>query len=270
MKNYLLVIFLLIFSVSKAEQNVKIYYEQVENEYKIFADNNESCPIGIKLDFSVTNLTIEGGNNNIYVVNALEKKQLLTTLKISKKRKAYKFSYESWTNYGNLNKSEYDENYVYDLPFKTSNRFKINQGYNGTFSHQNENALDFTMPVGTEIMAIREGIVIKVVEKNNKNCAKEECQKFNNLIIIYHSDGTFVEYTHIRQNGSKVKVGNKVAKGQLIGYSGNVGWSTGPHLHLVIFKQKLNKRETLKTKFRTGDGTKIEHLLEKEEYTRDY
>lgn len=270
MKNYLLVIFLLIFSVSKAEQNVKIYYEQVENGFKIFADNNESCPISIKLDFSVSNLTIEGGNNNIYVVNALEKKQLLTTLKISKKGKAYKFSYKYRTNYGNHNKSEYDENYVYDLPFKTSKTFKIYQGYKGTFSHQDENALDFTMPVGTDIMAIREGVVIKVVEKNNKNCGKEECKKFNNLIIIYHPDGTFAGYVHIRQNGSKVKVGDKVVRGQLIGYSGNVGWTTGPHLHLVIFKQKLNKRETLKTKFRTGDGTKIEYLLEKEEYARGY
>jgi len=42
----------------------------------------------------VTNLNIERGNNNIYVVKTKEKKQLLTSLKISKKGKAYKFSYK--------------------------------------------------------------------------------------------------------------------------------------------------------------------------------
>jgi len=270
MKNYLLLTFLLFTSLCNAKINVKIYYEQIENGYNIYADNDEFCPISIKIDFDVTNLNIERGNNNIYVVKTKEKKQLLTSLKISKKGKAYKFSYKYWTNYGIHNNKEYDKNYIYDLPFKTSNKFKIFQGYNGTFSHQNENSLDFRMPVGTELTAIREGVVIKVIERNNKNCGKEECKKYNNLILIYHSDGTFAEYSHIKQNGSKVKVGDKVSKGQLIGYSGNVGWSTGPHLHLVIFNQNIDNRETLKTKFKIGEGNKIEYLIEKEEYSKNY
>jgi murein DD-endopeptidase MepM/ murein hydrolase activator NlpD len=270
MKNYLLLAFLLITSLCQAKHKVKIYFEQIGNGYNIYADNDEFCPVSIKIDFSVTNLNIDGGNNNVYVVNAKVKKHLLTSLKISKNVKAYKFSYKYWTNYGKHNNNEYDKDYIYNLPFKTSNKFKLFQGYNGTISHQNKNSLDFTMPVGTEIMAIREGVVIKVVEKNNKNCGKEECKKYNNLIIIYHSDGTFAEYTHIKLNGSKVKVGDQVSKGQLIGYSGNVGWSTGPHLHLVIFKQNIDNRETLKTKFKTGDGNTIEYLVEKEEYSRNY
>lgn len=91
-----------------------------------------------------------------------------------------------------------------------------------------------------------------------------------NLIIIYHPDGTFAEYAHIKQNGSIVNIGDKVNQGEIIGYSGNVGWSTGPHLHLVVFLQKLNKRETLKTKFKTGNGDIIEYLGEKKEYIRNY
>ena len=270
MKNYLLLVFILKASICNAEHKIKIYFEQIENGYNIYADNEEFCPVSIKIEFTVTNLNIDGGNNNIYVVSAKDKKQLLTSLKVSKKGKAHKFSYKYWTSLGEHNNNEYDENYIYDLPFKSSNKFKIFQGYNGTFSHQNENALDFTMPVGTEILAAREGVVIKIIEKNNRSCSKAECKAYNNFIIIYHPDGTFAEYTHIKQNGSKVKIGDKVSKGQLIGYSGNVGWSTGPHLHLVIFKQKLENRETLKTKFKTGDGTEIEYLVENEEYSRNY
>ncbi|MDB9990051.1 M23 family metallopeptidase [Flavobacteriales bacterium] len=270
MKNYLLLTFILITSLCKAEHKVKIYYEQIENGYNIYADNDEFCPVSVKVDFNVTNLNINGGNNNVYVVNAKGKKQLLTSLKVSKNGKAYKFSFKYWTNYGKHNNKEYDNDYIYDLPFKTSNQFKIYQGYNGTFSHQNENSLDFTMPVGTELTAVREGVVIKVIEKNKKNCGKEECKKYNNLIIIYHPDGTFAEYAHVKHNGSKVKVGDKISKGQLIGYSGNVGWSTGPHLHLVVFNQNLENRETLKTKFKTGDGNTSEYLSEKKVYSRNY
>jgi murein DD-endopeptidase MepM/ murein hydrolase activator NlpD len=270
MKNYLLLAFLLITSLCKAEHKVKLYYEQIENGYNIYADNDEFCPVSIKIDFDVTNLNIDGGNKNVYIVNAKSQKQLLTYLTVSKNGKPYALSYKCLMNYGKHNNKKYDNDYIYDLPFKTLNGFELSQGYDGDFSHKNENSLDFTMPVGTELTAVREGIVIKVIDNNNKNCTKEECKKYNNSIIIYHPDGTFAEYAHIKQNGSKVKVGDNVLKGQLIGYSGNVGWSNGPHLHLVIFNQNLDKRETLKTKFKTGNGSNIEYLVEKKVYISNY
>jgi len=270
MKRYIFLILVTLTTVCKAENKVKIYYEKIENGYNIYADNLEYCPMSIKIDFKTTNLDIDGNNSNVYIIEPLQKKQLLTTLTVSKKGKAYKLSYKYLTNYGNHNNDKFDNEFAYNLPFLNSKSFNLYQGYNGKFSHQNENALDFTMPVGTEIAAIREGTVIKVVEKNSKSCKKEECKKYNNLIIIYHPDGTFAEYTHIKRNGSIVKVGDKVSQGQLIGYSGNVGWSTGPHLHLVVYLQKLNGRQTLETKFKTGNGNVIEYLAEKNEYTRNY
>jgi len=270
MKFYFLLSLVCISTICKAQQNVKIYYEQIEDGYNIYADNQEFCPVSIKIDFDITNLEISGGNNNMYVIEPLKKRELLTKLTVSKKGKAYKFNYKYWTNYGNHSNDKFDSDFVYNLPFSNSNSFKVHQGYNGNFSHQNENAIDFTMPIGTEITAIREGVVIKVVENNSKNCEKEECKKYNNLIIIYHPDGTFAEYTHIKRNGSIVNIGDKVDQGEIIGYSGNVGWSTGPHLHLVVFLQKLNKRETLETKFKTGNGDIIEYLAEKKEYSRNY
>lgn len=270
MKIYLLFTVIFIVSICQAQPNAKVYYEEFDNGYHFYADNEAYCPVSIKIDFSTTNLNIDDGNNNVYVINPQENKQLLTTLKVSNKRKANQFSYKSQIIYGDLTLDSYDKNYPYYLPFKSSNTFNIHQGYNGKLSHQNENALDFTMPIGTPITAVRKGIVVKVIDKNNKNCSKEECKKYNNLILIYHPDGTFAEYAHIIQHGSEVNVGERISKGQLIGYSGNVGWTTGPHLHLVIFKQSFNGRKTLKTKFKTGEGSKSEFLVEKKEYSRNY
>lgn len=76
---------------------------------------------------------------------------------------------------------------------------------------------------------------------------REECAKYNNYIVIFHSDGTFAEYRHIKMNGSMVKVGDRVEIGQLIAESGNVGYSKRPHLHFAVYLQKLKKTEKLKT-----------------------
>ncbi len=270
MKFKLLLPLLLFTLVCKAEHNVKIYFEPFEGGFHAYADNGEFCEMSVKIDFQLTNLEVEGENKAIYVLKPNNKKQLLTTLTFAIKGNPSKFTSRYWVNYGNHYSDEYDEHYEYFLPFGSSRAFVVYQGYFGDFSHQKEHALDFTMPVGTEINAIREGIVIKVVDSNSKNCDSEECKKFNNLIVIYHPDGTFAEYTHIKKNGSIVQVGDKVARGQKIGFSGNVGWSTGPHLHLVVYKQKLETRITIETKFKIGDGETAEVLVEKNKYSRNY
>ena len=88
--------------------------------------------------------------------------------------------------------------------------------------------------------------------------------------MIHHNDGSFAQYIHLQKNGAEVKAGNKVKQDELIGYSGNTGWSNGPHLHLSIFMQKLNNRNTLETNFLTGNGDTLELLKENEVYSRNY
>jgi len=269
-KFYTLLLFSFIYISSFAENNIKIYYEKNDNGYNVYADSEEYCPATIKIHFNVTNLKIEGGNDQFYILNPREGKQLITTLSVENPSKGYGFKYTYRWNIGNHNLDLYDSNYIYDLPFSELNSFLVYQGYNGDFSHQNQNAIDFTMPIGTEIKAIRDGIVVRVVENNSKGCGEESCKEYNNYIIVYHPDGTFAEYTHIRKNGSIFQVGNTVKKGDVIGYSGNVGWSTGPHLHLEVFMQKLEARKTIETKFKTGNGENAEYLVAKKKYERNY
>ena len=54
--------------------------------------------------------------------------------------------------------------------------------------------------------------------------------------MLYHNDGLFTQYVHLKMDGVIVKLGDSVKKHQPIAYSGNTGMSTEPHLHFGVFK----------------------------------
>ena len=81
---------------------------------------------------------------------------------------------------GNVSKSTYDMNFPYNLPYKTGLSFRIDQGYDGTFTHQNKKALDFKMPIGTPVTAIRDGKVILVEDTFDKHGETADFNRYAN------------------------------------------------------------------------------------------
>jgi murein DD-endopeptidase MepM/ murein hydrolase activator NlpD len=57
---------------------------------------------------------------------------------------------------------------------------------------------------------------------------------YGNRVMIKHSNGLVTLYGHLQANSNKVKAGDKVSKGQVIGLRGSTGRSTGPHLHFEV------------------------------------
>ncbi len=86
--------------------------------------------------------------------------------------------------------------------------------------------MDFTAPVGTEIYATGDGVVEKVGWTGG----------YGKTIMINHGYGYKTRYAHCSK--FKCKRGQKVKRGDLIGFVGNTGQSTGPHLHYEVFKNK--------------------------------
>jgi len=83
---------------------------------------------------------------------------------------------------------------------------------------------DFVAPVGTPVSAIGSGRVVHAGWKGG----------YGNTVIIRHNATYRTLYGHLRGIARGIRVGTAVAQGQTIGYLGNTGVSTGPHLHFEV------------------------------------
>ncbi len=228
----------------------KIYHETRENgAIAIYANNEAFHPVTAIVSAEFNHLETEIKFPATFLIPAQIDKHLLTVLRPIKNR-SWTFRMGSRLFMGDINLAkEYKSEFIYSLPVATGKGCFISQGYNGKLSHQGENALDFDLPIGSPIYAARGGIVVKVIDHHRKSCPDESCNAYNNIIVIYHRDGTFAEYVHLDKDGSDVVVGQKVAAGDQIGRSGNTGWTTGPHLHFAVYLPTKEGRRTLRTLF---------------------
>lgn len=141
--------------------------------------------------------------------------------------------------FGNLD-AVHDEKAAYRLPFEDGRSFAITQAYGGKLtSHdnpQNLYAVDFAMPSGTPVVASRNGVIIEVRLHHVGHGPDASYEDKANTVSIMQDDGTVAEYAHLSPGAKMVMPGQRVEAGQLIGYSGNTGFSLGPHLHFVVYR----------------------------------
>ena len=96
---------------------------------------------------------------------------------------------------------------------------------------------DFAAPIGTPIMASGDGKIVRA----------RWCGGGGNCIKIKHNSTYYTVYAHLSKFSRIAKEGNRVRQGQIIGYVGSTGLSTGPHLHYeVIENGKRINSQTLK------------------------
>ena len=116
-------------------------------------------------------------------------------------------------------------------PISNRNLTRIASGY-GLRMHpiykilKMHKGMDFTAPVGTEIYSTGDGVIERVGWTGG----------YGKTIMINHGYGYKTRYAHCSKYNCRK--GQKVKRGDLIGYVGNTGQSTAPHLHYEVFKNK--------------------------------
>ena len=94
---------------------------------------------------------------------------------------------------------------------------------------------DFAAPMGTPVMASGTGVVTKA----------SWCGGGGNCVKIKHNSTYQTIYAHLSNFGAGIKKGKKIRQGQIIGYVGSTGMSTGPHLHyeVIVNGKKINSQK---------------------------
>jgi len=93
-----------------------------------------------------------------------------------------------------------------------------------TGSQEFHDGIDIAAPIGTPVVAPRYGDVLAVGHSPS----------FGRFVRLSHGDGYVSFFAHL--DSVNVSIGQSVSQGDRIAYSGNTGWSTGPHLHFGLFR----------------------------------
>jgi len=121
--------------------------------------------------------------------------------------------------------------------FPINNPF-LTQDYGATkfaqkaYKSKFHNGIDFRASVGTPVLAALDGR-IRAVDNNDIGSSRWQKFQYGKYILIEHDNGITSIYAHLSK--TIVSAGQKVQSGEVIGYSGNTGYSTGPHLHFTLY-----------------------------------
>ncbi|WP_424192275.1 M23 family metallopeptidase [Ampullimonas aquatilis] len=154
-------------------------------------------------------------------------------------RRPYRFTYQyGWTP-GDPH-SVPDGLAFYRLPFENGKTFRVSQAPGGPLpTHkdaESANAIDIPMPVGSKVLAARDGVVVDVEQGFGEGLLERSYINEANYVQILHDDGTWALYAHLLRGSVAVQPGMRVVAGTVIASSGNSGYSSEPHLHFAVLR----------------------------------
>lgn len=99
----------------------------------------------------------------------------------------------------------------------------------GAYNGKGHNGIDLAAPIGTPIKSSLTGTVIGT---GNTDAVKG-CYSFGKWVMVQHNNGLNTMYAHL--STVSVSTGQLVGTGEVLGYSGETGYATGPHLHFGVY-----------------------------------
>ncbi|MFZ2556121.1 MAG: peptidoglycan DD-metalloendopeptidase family protein [Minisyncoccia bacterium] len=117
------------------------------------------------------------------------------------------------------------------------------------YSSGSHNGVDFGASIGTPIKSALSG----TVRATGNTDALKGCYSYGKWVLVKHNNGLTTLYAHMSQ--INVSGGESVATGQVLGFSGDTGYATGPHLHFSVYASDAVQVRQLGTNTPCGKAT---------------
>ncbi len=203
-------------------------YSNVYNTLTIKLGNPLKCPLRVWIQTSDEELKIRFNKINPILLNS--ETDTIITFDTNIKPES-KITFASLL--GNVAKAI--KPLKLELPFLKGRQYKVIQGNNTNYTHNtnySRYAVDFNLKKNDTICSATSGFVVGVIDKYKYGGKGNEWEPYGNFITIYEpNSGIFTQYVHLTENGSLVKIGDRIKKGQAIGLSGMTGQTDVEHLH---------------------------------------
>lgn len=240
---------------SAAPPAVTIRIEQAGGRVSLWADNACHCPAEVALQLTGGSYSDVDPDSTVRdVVPALGSAELMSLRPAGSGREPdFRFGFI----FGDPD-ARHAPSAGYRPPFAAGREFMVSQAFPDAITHvtpDSRYAIDLAMPEQTDIYAARAGIVVEVAHSNFRG--GEDWGKYGadaNIVKIMHDDGSFAVYAHLSWDSIRVRVGDRVDRGEYIAQSGNTGFSTGPHLHFVVVRNEGLRSTSVPVVFSDGRG----------------
>jgi murein DD-endopeptidase MepM/ murein hydrolase activator NlpD len=111
----------------------------------------------------------------------------------------------------------------------------FSSAHSALYNGHGHNGLDMGAPIGTPMHAALGGTILGTGNTD----AVAGCYSFGKWVMIKHNNGLNTMYAHLSQ--ISVSAGQSVSTGDVVGYSGETGYATGPHLHFGVYVSSVTK-----------------------------
>ncbi len=239
--------------ISVVQGTLDVFHEVVDRNVLLLARNGYYAPVEVTVEFAhIQGIAFPHPDQELSWTLPARSDTTLLSLAILDTVAAPSAEYSARYALGDP-AATHQSGILYRVPYAIATDYPITQAYPDVTTHDTPDsyyAVDVAMPVGTDIYAARGGIVFDVAEANFRNgLDRDRDAPAANIVRILHDDGTYALYAHLNWNTIRVRPGDQVKRGEYIADSGNTGFSSGPHLHFAVIRNRGMKSESVPVRF---------------------